>query len=142
MKNNQEICDIAILVSKRDYIGNEIVLCEDKEGYYIPCSDEAKREAIKNKEVRELYILSSDPILRKEDYTIERVNNVINKCIFESWKEDQLYKKVIATTDNQLIGVPKLSSATIRDFVLYNIKDSFKLRVTFYKNELIFDWIY
>ena len=56
--------------------------------------------------------------------------------------EDQLYKKVIATTDNQLIGVPKLSSATIRDFVKYNIKDPFKLRVTFYKNELIFDWIY
>ena len=64
MKNNQEICDIVILVSKRDYIGNEIVLCEDKEGYYIPFD---KKQYLSIKFQKENFNINELPIQAIKD---------------------------------------------------------------------------
>lgn len=159
MKNNQEICNIILLPSKRDYIGHyENVVCKDKYGYYLPVSDESRREAIKKGEVYELYVVSNQDI-KEGDTVIEieksRICKVLKSEINENQEWDLFLKvidnnleyypiniprKIVCTTDSNLKDVFRLPDSVIKDFVKYAGPNV--IRLQYLENELIFDWIY
>lgn len=117
-----------IMPSKRNKIRHsEFVLCKDGYGYYIPTSDESKKEAIKSKEIYELYLIS-DEDLKEGDIVLEiernRVAKVLNSNINEEGNWDLLLetldkvqyypinlpRKIIATTDNSYLEENKYIS--------------------------------
>lgn len=108
---------------------------QDINGFFIPCSDDSKREcreAIKNNiSPKHLYIISDDEIQKGDYFLWENCKDNFVKCYYDSNCRDlSLFEgniyKIIATTDHQLKGLPRLSPDFLKKYI-YSLENSFPL---------------
>lgn len=143
--NEFKKCKVVMLSSdKKSRIGyGEFQLCEDKNGLYLPVSDDSKREALKDNNIiyKHLYILSYSENIGKGDYfyipddiatsQIEKAeyfeHNLVN-----GWVKKACFK-IIASTDSSL-NLPRIPNELIKEYINNQMEEVF----IEYKNDIIY----
>lgn len=93
---------------------------KDQFGYYIPHSDEAKKEAIRKKQICELYFLS-DEDFEEGDIVLEIERNRIVKVLKSDINEEGIWDLFVETPNKVQyypVNVPKKILATTNNFFL------------------------
>lgn len=143
--NEFKKCKVVMLSSdKKSRIGyGEFQLCEDKNGLYLPVSDDSKREALKDNNIiyKHLYILSYSENIGKGDYFYipdDIVTSQIEKAeyfehnLVNGWVKKACFK-IIASTDSSL-NLPRIPNELIKEYINNQMEEVF----IEYKNDIIY----
>lgn len=143
--NEFKKCKVVMLSSdKKSRIGyGEFQLCEDKNGLYLPVSDDSKREALKDNNIiyKHLYILSYSENIGKGDYFYipdDTATSQIEKAeyfehnLVNGWVKKACFK-IIASTDSSL-NLPRIPNELIKEYINNQMEEVF----IEYKNDIIY----
>lgn len=143
--NEFKKCKVVMLSSdKKSRIGyGEFQLCEDKNGLYLPVSDDSKREALEDNNIiyKHLYILSYSENVEKGDYFYipdDTATSQIEKAeyfehnLINGWVKKACFK-IVASTDSSL-NLPRIPNELIKEYIDNQMEEVF----IEYKNDIIY----
>lgn len=143
--NEFKKCKVVMLSSdKKSRIGyGEFQLCEDKNGLYLPVSDDSKREALEDNNIiyKHLYILSYSENIEKGDYFYipdDTATSQIEKAeyfehnLVNGWVKKACFK-IVASTDSSL-NLPRIPNELIKEYINNQMEEVF----IEYKNDIIY----